>query len=81
MTVRYRLLQYKVLAFRAMETHSFQAFGVVGFGLDAMDRVDGVEADHEDQQDGNIDKVAQTLLREGEHNLQCHRDYRHVLVV
>lgn len=38
--------------------------------LDAVDWVNGVEAAHEDEQYGDIDKVAQTLLREGQNNLQ-----------
>ena len=56
-----------------MGAHSFQTLGVVG-GLLApggvVDGVDGVEAAHEDQQDCDVGEVTETLLGEGEHDLQ-----------
>lgn len=44
--------------------------GVVGLLLDAVDGVDGVEAAHQDKQHRHVHEVAQTLLGEGQHNLQ-----------
>lgn len=55
-------------------THSFQALGVVCLLLDAMDGVDGIEAAHKDKQHTDICEVTQTLLREGQHNLQASLD-------
>ena len=59
-----------MLRYGAKATHSFEALGVVGLLLDAVDGVDCVKAAHEHEQDSHIGEVAQTLLREGQHNLQ-----------
>ena len=56
--------------------YSFQSLGVVGLCLLAVDRVDGIETAHQDQQHADIGEVAQTLLRESQYDLQSKSQFK-----